>query len=337
MITKEDIFRVDVSEQMILDAVHYAEKSLHYTFNRMGSSNLYDRVRNIVKGLIMESAFKRLLDYHNVQYDLLGNTHWTKKDRYDVGIGGHKFDIKGCFITETWKATAIKQDPGWLLDCSALVPSDQIHTKSLKSDDLYVFPIMTGEMERSNEPDLFTLDRYRYLIHCFWNYAWIKNDEWKNRGKLTIESKLDHNLHLRVGGQGENIELVVEEFNLAPGSKVTTKNEFFTVLFTQTNAILHGEVIVQSKKIPEAERIGPNDWGNIWFYDGIVYFTGYLPKHEFKTKAVEIPRFYKKCKQYGETKTVNHSVPVKDLNPLYSILPKNPQKKIPASKLACLD
>ena len=71
MITKKDIFRVDVSEQMIFDAVHYAEKSVHYTFNRMGSANLYNRVRNIVKGMIMESAFKRLLDYHHVEYDLL--------------------------------------------------------------------------------------------------------------------------------------------------------------------------------------------------------------------------------------------------------------------------
>jgi len=332
MITRNDIFIVDITDQMILDAVHYAEKSLHYTYNRMGSSNLYDRVRNIVKGLIMESAFKRLLDYNNVQYDLLGNTHWMKKDRYDVGIDGHKYDIKGCYITETWKVTAIKQDPGWLLDCSALVPSDQINSKSLKSDDLYVFPIMTGEVERSNEPDLFKIDRYRYLIHCFWDYTWIKNDQWISRGKLTIESKLNHYLHLRVGGLGENKELVVEEFNLAPRSKVITKNEFFTVLFTQTNANSQGEVIVQSKKIPKPEQIGPNDWGNIWFYDGKVYFTGYLTKQEFKARSVEIPMYYKKCKQYGETKTINHSVPIKDLNPLYPILPMDPQKLIPANE-----
>jgi serine phosphatase RsbU (regulator of sigma subunit) len=88
MITKDDITIVEVTDQMILDAVHYAEKSLQYTFNRMGSRNLYDRVRNIVKGILMEAAFKRLLDYHEVKYDLLGHTHWTKRDRYDVGING---------------------------------------------------------------------------------------------------------------------------------------------------------------------------------------------------------------------------------------------------------
>ena len=62
MITKKDIFRVDVSEPMILGAVYYT-----------GSSNLCDRVCNIVERLIMESAFKRVLDYHKVLYDLLWN------------------------------------------------------------------------------------------------------------------------------------------------------------------------------------------------------------------------------------------------------------------------
>lgn len=279
----------------------------------------------------MESAFKRLLDYHRVEYDLLGNTHWTKKDRYDVGIRGHKYDIKGCLITEAWKVAAIKKDPAWLLDCSALVPSDQISASSLKSDDLYVFPFMIGDVERNTGPDLFTINRHRYLVHYFWDYAWIKNNKWTSRGKLTIESNLDVDLHLRVGGQGENKELVVEEFRMTPGSKETTKNEFFTVLFVQTDASPEGELIVQSKKIREAEHIAPGGWGNIWLYDGKVYFTGCLTKHDFRARSVEIPRFYKHCKQYGETKTANNAIPVADLDAFYPILPKGPQKNIPAS------
>jgi len=329
MITKNDIFRVDVSDKMILDAVHYAEKSLHYTYNRMGSANLYDRVRNIVKGLIIESAFKHLLDYHHVKYDLLGNTHWTKKDRYDVGIGGHKYDIKGFFITESAKVNAIQKDPRWLLDCSALVPSDQINSQSLKNDDVYVFPFMTGEMERNSGPDLFSIDRYRYMIHCFWDYAWFKNEGWKSLGRITIESKQNTTMKIRLGGQKENHELLVEELILEPRSKVTTKNEFFTILFCQTNDDITSDIIVQSEKIPEVEKMGPNDWGNIWVYDGMVYFTGWMTKGEFKKKAVEIPRFYKKCKQYGETKTDNYNLLVQNLNPLYSILPKETHKTIP--------
>jgi hypothetical protein len=323
MITKTDIFTVDVSDKMILEAVHYAEKSLHYTYNRMGSSNMYDRVRNIVKGLIMEAAFKRLLDIHHVKYDLLGNTHFTKKDRYDVGIDGHKYDVKGFFIGESSKANAIKQDIGWLLDCSALVPSDQIAAKSLKNDDLYVFPFLTGEVERNNEPDMFSDERYRYMIHCFWDFKWFKNPQWASLGKLTIRSKMDNSIKLRIGGQGQNKEMIVEEFNLGPNSMVRTKNNFFTALFIQTNAYVDGIICIQSNKFPEPEQIKLIDWGNIWMYDGKVYFTGYITKKEFKSQAVVLPRFYKKCKQYGETKTDNHSVLVKDLYPLYPKVIKN--------------
>lgn len=38
MITKDDIFTVDVTDKMVFDAVHYAEKSLHYTYNRMAQA-----------------------------------------------------------------------------------------------------------------------------------------------------------------------------------------------------------------------------------------------------------------------------------------------------------
>jgi hypothetical protein len=330
MLKHDDIFTVEVTDQMIFDAVSYAEKSLHYTFNRMGSRNLYDRVRNIVKGLIMESAFKRLLDYHNVSYELLGNTHWTKKDRYDVGIDGHKYDIKGFHIAEQLKAKAIQDNPRWLLDCCALVPSDQINARSLKSDDVYVFPFMVGEFERSIGPNLFTIEQFRYLLHCFWDYEWIKNNDWKCKGHIIIDSKLESNLEFRIGGQGENREVIIEKYLIKPGQQVVTKNEFFTVLFIQTNFYPQGEIQVHCAGISKPERISPSDWGNIWVYDSKVYLTGCLTKNEFKQRSIEIPRFYKDCKQYGETKTVNRKMYVHELNPLYSILPEKAEKFISA-------
>jgi hypothetical protein len=331
MVNKDDIIIVETTDQMLMDAVHYAEKSLHYTFNQMGSGNLYDRVRNIVKGLIMEAAFKRLLDFHQVKYDLLGNTHWTKKDRYDVGIHGHKFDIKGFFISDGWKVDAINKDKCWLLDCSALVPSDQVNAKSLKDDDNYVFPFMTGEVIRDSTEgnNLFNQGRYKYLIHVFWGYGWFKNQYWKSLGKLTINSQMRSNLHIRIGGQGEDQELIIEEMDLKPKEKFQTQNQFYTVLFVQTNNDPSGDLLIKCETLKETERITPVSWGNIWFYDGLVYFTGYLSKGEFKKRSIEIPRFYKNCKQYGETKTINNMLLISELNPLTQLLPIHPQKIIP--------
>lgn len=333
MITNDDIFIVEVSDKMILDAVHYAEKSLHYTFNRMGSGNLYDRVRNIVKGMIMEAAFKRLLDYHQVKYDLMGNTHWTKKDRYDVGIHGNKYDVKGFFISDRGKADAINKDKGWLLDCSALVPSDQINAKSLKDDDYYVFPFMTGEVIRDavEGNNLFNQGRYIYLIHVFWGYGWFKNLQWKSLGRLTLDSRMKRNIHIRLGGQGEDKELIIEEYNLRPNEKIKTKNPFYTVLFIQTNNDPSGDLLIKCDTLKEPERISPVSWGNIWFYNGLVFFTGYLSKGEFKNRSVEIPRFYKLCKQYGETKTDNHMLSIQGLNTLKQLLPDGSKGFVPAN------
>jgi hypothetical protein len=324
MLTKEDIFVVQVSDKMILDAVHYAEKSLHYTYNRMGSAKPYDRVRNIVKGLVMEAAFKRLLEFHQVHFDLYGNTHWTKKDRYDVGIDGHKFDIKGFHIGESWKAEAIRKDRGWLLDCCALVPSDQIVTKSLKDDDYYVFPFLVGEFERG--ADHVVHHDWSYFIHVFWDFAWIKNKTWCNRGTLRIESKSEETVHFRLGGQGQDQELIIEEFDLKPMAVVSTKNEYYTVLFTQTSKLPQGEILIVCDGNEKTEIIDVTSWENIWVYSGIVCFTGYITKAEFRKRSVEIPRFFKECKQYGETKTVNRKMMVQDLNPLNILLPKNCKK-----------
>ncbi len=63
MITRDDIFTVHVTDDMILKAVDYGQKSLQLTFNRMGKGNLYDRARNIVSGLVMENAFHCSLHY----------------------------------------------------------------------------------------------------------------------------------------------------------------------------------------------------------------------------------------------------------------------------------
>lgn len=333
MISKDDIFLVEGTDQMVLDAVHYAEKSLHYTFNRMGKSNPYDRVRNIVKGLIMEAALKRLLDFHNVQYDLLGNTHWTKKDRYDVGLDGHRYDIKGYFVGDPSKVNAIKHDKSWLLDCCALVPSDQLNAKSLKEDDYYVFPFLVGDIDRNQGPDLFDSVKFKYRIHAFWDYAWFKNERWESMGKMTIHSRMEEILRIRIGGQDENKESIEEEFVLHPGEIVQTKNQFFTVLFLQTTDTPSGELVVRCEEKNITENVGGSDWGNIWVYESLIYITGYMSKGEFKRRSRKIPRFYKDCKQYSETRIDNCMLIIAELDPITSILPKKSIHYLPADEV----
>lgn len=324
MITRDDIFIVHVTDDMILKGVEYAQKSLQLTFNRMGKANLYDRGRNIVSGIVMENALKRLLDYHNVEYDLLGATHWTKKDRYDVGIKGHRYDCKGFFIGEQEKILEIKKDKRWLLDCTALVPEDQVASRSLKDEDVYVFSFLAGtQMKHIGELySMFAAGQERYLIHAFWDYDWHKNPEWRSLGQLLLESKMNEKIRLQIGGQGKDRELIIEKIMLLPMSSKSTESQFYTALFVQTSDIPKGTLLVKSEIINKTERITVYDWGNIWVYDGLVYFTGYMSKGEFREKSKSIPRFSKDVKQYHETKTDNRGLLIKELYSLKDILPK---------------
>ena len=77
------------------------------------------------------------------------------------------------------------------------------------------------------------------------------------------------------------------------------------------------------------EKITNFDWGNIWIYDSLVYFTGYISKTDFIRKSIIIPRFSKDVKQYKETKVINRGMFIKDLLPLKNLLPKNYDNFVP--------
>lgn len=311
MLDKTDVFEIKVTTDNLLVAVHYAEKSLHFTFNRMGRANPYDRAINIVKGVVMEGAFKDLLTDLNVNYDLLGNTHWTKKDKYDVGINGARCDLKGFFIANPQSQSQIIRDPGWLLDCCALVPSDQVESVNLKENDIYTFPFLIGKVYR-DYANLQNVLEYYYLVHDFYEYAWIKN-EGKPLGRLLVQSSMNEDFSFRIGGQDTTGELVIEDTILKPNRSFQTTNTFQTALFLQSNEIPSGNLKVMAPKNGLVREIHYSNWGNIWIYDPQVYITGWIRKGEFRERSVEIPRFYKDCKQYSETQTINRKMIIKDL------------------------
>ena len=329
MLGRNDIFTVAVTDEMKFAAVDYAEKTLHYTFNRMGLASHYKRIQNIVKGIVMERAFRALLDHHEVAYELLGNTHWTKKDRYDVGINGHRYDIKGFMVAG--KAAEIKEDPGWLLDCCALVPSDQIESRNLTENDRYVFPFMTGDFmaEIGDVYGLFSSLEFLYLLHSFWGYEWAKNEDWEDsKGKITVESNMSQPIILRIGGQGEDQDLLVDEFEIGPGEKKILDGDYYTMLFAQTLDRPTGELNVFQEETGVEEVIGLYDWGNAWPYGATVYLAGHIKKGEFKQSSTSIPRFYKDCKQYSETRVENHMMMVGDLSSLRDLLPDDSSLEI---------
>ncbi len=325
MLSRQDIIALRLTDEMLAQAIAYAERSLHYTFNRMNLASDTNRVLNIVTGRAMEAAFRFFLDEQHAAYDLRGVTHWTKSDRYDLRLGGRRCDVKGFLVRGHSHTSALQRDPGWLLDCCALVPADQVAAHTLDDNDVYIFPFMTARLGTN-----ILAGQQVYLLHTF-KPPPSKTTERKSLGALTVESRLRGKIRLRLGGQDVRGELLVEEIVLSPRQRVNTHNEFYTLLFAQTKDTPFGELVVTSAALPQDERIGMADWTNLWLYNGWVYLTGFMTKGEFRARAKKIPRLYRECKQYAVTKTENYMLPISELYPLDQLLSRDRASLKPTS------
>ena len=189
MITPSDIIIVKNSDSWVLRGLDYAEKSFYVTFNRMGKGP-YDRIRNIIKGLIPQLAFEHLLHKHKIKYDKLGQTVWYKIDRYDIRLKKRRVDIKANFIGIDTPLSP--KNKTWLLDCSALVPTDQLNSRTLRDKDIYIFPFIQGRTNNllgynPKERLVRKKEEGKYIIHCFWDYSWWKPKKWiVNHGKTGL-------------------------------------------------------------------------------------------------------------------------------------------------------
>ena len=157
MITPSDLITLPYTPDLTRAGIAYACRSLAYTYDRMGGTP-YARLRRIVGGVAVELAFRRLLNKESVPHDVLGATHFTKPDRYDMSLGERRCDLKSFIITQKTRIRQLRRHPERLLDAQALVPVDQLASDHLSGKDLYIFSFLTalvtrgrGDLERALE------------------------------------------------------------------------------------------------------------------------------------------------------------------------------------------
>ncbi|MEM2175309.1 MAG: hypothetical protein QXI58_06785 [Candidatus Micrarchaeia archaeon] len=349
-ITEKDIRIMEALDKFVETGTKYAEKSWVYTFNRMGKADIYERMRNIVKGIIPQAAFEFLLKQKKINYQTKPRERWYEINRYDIFVDNRKYDIKANFI-DTSKREFRNLSPDNvtpLLDCSALVPTDQLHSRSMEDNDIYIFCFLTGEIKNLNnyQPNrmLFREKDGNWILHGFWEYQFIKPPKWikkhgnESLGKITIisKNKNDDGKEFLVGGTKEEKNFYVEKVKLN-NCEATTKEEFFQLFFIRpldclipyekliikTEAgyeeIIHPKGGFKTQKIRGKIQLRQNDWNDIWIYNPTIYFVGYMTKKEFLNKSEEIERFDKTVKQF-EPKTLNNRLYVYQLRPIDEIL-----------------
>ncbi|MEA3349729.1 MAG: hypothetical protein U9Q82_03825 [Chloroflexota bacterium] len=321
MITPADFITVPYTPDMTRGGIAYACKSLHYTYNRMGSS-AFKRLRRIAAGIAVELAFRRYLTQERIPHGNLGATPFTDPDKYDIEIGGRRCDIKSFIFSYKKRIRLIHNEPGCLLDAAALVPVDQIASAHLYDKDLYIFAFLTA---------LFTPNQHKlqkairanqpiYLIHSL-PEKWARRKNMTPLGKLVLKSAASQSIEVKLGGQNHQQTAISEQVILKPEERVTVEKEFCSLHYLHTPTLPDGPVGVHSPILKETHVIAPIEWGNIWVYGLRIIFTGYMTRGEFRQRAKNLSAG-SRVFQYPRTRTDNLSLPISELHSLTKLFEK---------------
>lgn len=301
------IEKLDVPDKAIVEALDYAQKSINFTYDRMGfKGDLLRRVKNIVKGIISEGAFQKWLIDNKINYEYRP-THFTETDKSDILIKNNKIDMKNFYVDKSFKRYSLED----LYKCSALVPVDQLNSSHrMKMTDIYTFFAVFGtDTYRSNykQKPLYTNIISRDSI--FNNYYLTR----KELGSIEFYLKDGQSqFQFNVCGQNSNAETEIEEIVITTfPKKVETK--FYSLLYLNSLNRPTSDVLYRiNDTVCGIANVG--SWGDIMIYEPEVYFLGWLPKSEFKKKATILPSGGS-CFQYGRTFTDNYEVtPLSKLN-----------------------
>jgi hypothetical protein len=311
------ILRLPYDVTLTRAGIEYAKKSLHFTYNRMGLG-AGARLRKIVAGKAVELAFRRWLEAGEIAYDLLGATHFTERDRYDLRLGGRRCDVKSFLISDPAKITALRRDPAALLAAAALVPEDQLHSESMSENDLYVFGFLAGLETRSTSALQQTLaaEQPVYLLHpvapAHWRGA---RGGWQPLGRLALKADTAEALELEVGGQDQSHGEVAQRLRLAPRTRTVLPGDYYALLYLHADRLPGGTVGVHSPALRETLLVAKEDWANIWVYGQEILVAGWLTKAEMRARGRRLPAGAAVW-QYPRTQTDNRAVPVAQLRPV---------------------
>ncbi len=315
MSTASDLLRLpytcDLTEGGIACALH----SLPYIYNRSGSS-VYDHLRRLVTGTVVELAFRRYLSEQSIPFEVRSAAPFAEPDRYDVWLGEHRCDLKSFLISHRDQIKEIRHDPQALLRAPALVASDQHAGEGHTGHDLYLFAFLTGLIATSQSDLQKVIDTKQphYLLHVM-PEAWRRPAVWSPLGKLVLKSEAEEGVTIEIGGQAEGRERQSCLVELPPQTRLEVDTGFFSLSYLHIKTKPSARIGIHSSIRKETHLVGAQDWGNIWVYGMDMLLAGYLTREEF-SRCASFIQTGSRVFQYDQTHVKNLAVPVSDLRPL---------------------
>jgi hypothetical protein len=316
MLTSADILVLPYDEQFSRAGVQYARDSLHTAYHRF-KNETPDRLRTTVAGIAFEMATRRWLEAASIRYDRLGATTLSDPNRFDLAIGGRRFDLKCHLICDKSKIAELHTDPAWLLETDALVPEDQFASERLSENDVFVFGFVTGlEARHSTDTDKAAAKGLPvYMIHLPARETWAKIDPWQSLGDLIFKSNADEPLRIEIGGQDGHHKAVRERVKLPPHTRITALRDYYSVLYLGTPKVPTAAVGLHSSALKQTQVVEPLDWMNIWLYGQRVYLGGWLNKRDFREHSRRL-QANSSVKHLHATQGINQALMMRDLRPM---------------------
>ncbi|GAB4522731.1 MAG: hypothetical protein Fur0018_04850 [Anaerolineales bacterium] len=323
MLSSADFVTLPYTPDLTEGGIHYATRSLIYTYDRMGGTPSR-RMRRIVAGIAVELAFRRYLNGQGVTFDVLGSTPFTDPDRYDVSLGGRKVDVKSFLVPARRQIRALRAHPEHLLDAEALVPCDQMDNDHAGPHDLFLFAFLLGLTATFPEAlqRALAAGQPAYLLHTL-PAAWASPLPWHSLGGLILKSETPLALDITLGGQDAGREFRLTAMQLPPGQRMRCPQEYYNLVFVHTRTLPTLRLGIHSPHLNDTHIIqpllSPDGWDNIWVYGMSIVLAGYITREEFRRKAHRLPKGSQTF-LYDQTRTENFVVPVSALHPVRHLL-----------------
>ena len=321
MITSSDLISLPYTPDLSEGGIAYAGRWLAGMYGRLGEAPA-DRLRRCAAGAAVELAFRRHLTGQAVPFEVREATPFSQPEHYSLTLGGHRCHIISYLITRSGQVEQLRREPGALLQAPALVPLEQFAAEGNKPDDLYVFAFLAGELAAAQEDiqAAGAAGRPFHLIHLL-PEAWRRPTGWQRLERLALKSECAEAMPVELGGLDAQRGFVTAAYELPARKRLPVTQEFYSLAYVHAGRLPERRLGLHSPLRGEAYIVQPHEWVDIWIRGEQILLAGWLTHEEFRRNAAVLnaglPTF-----QFAHTHTKNLLVPLRDLNPLGSLLEK---------------
>ena len=304
MICITDFITIEPSSEILLKAIDYGGRSIHFTYDRMAYGSLLEnRIIRIVVGIVVERAFEDYLREQKINFDISGRTHWRIKDSAEFIINEQKIDIKGYHVYPRPE----RHFPQWFLPVEGLVPYDQLLKPN--SPDIFVQAFLVS-------PQINRSSKHNHIV--------VFSRSWSNRWREARRIEISADNPVKITLHGEGVEGIgkskynrcdtSETFLINPGKISISSTKFSSLQYLSLDGGIKNNVSVKIEN-NGVTNFSQEDWIDVWLDKPAITFAAWGTKEDYKKGQVILPKSQTTLYS-GGTRTKNFGQKISNLRPI---------------------